>query len=583
MRKLFLLSLLLLSLLLPAPASAATYNIPIQDASFEGQASSWAHVTTALSTSAAHTGTQSLFTNRAGPHAYQDTTSTYSHGYLTTSAYVQGIDGTWTVTYTFKNAQGGTLHTFSEKCISGGQSAFAHTTSTHWIPYLPTIASTTVTLTSVDGGTTSRYIDDVTATFAPVLYTVTVKNEETGAAIQNFNIIHQGNTYETTTGILEIPGDVRQHQDEYIQVSAPDCYSKNVLLSEPGAVSVTLTPSVLDYTFTAQNEETGASIQSFTVDFYTTEKHYSQSTTEGTLTLENIPKSAEISSAKLSAEGHYPRYFFPSNPTTAYLAANTSDVVLVRFSLIDYSNQFSALKTRLIVKKLTTDGPIVISDNFFDAAGINSVYLLSTNNYLLEIRSNSHTRGIGSYIPTGDETVSLVTGAIPLLPTSEAFGGFTCEITKTNTSALIAWSAPDTALVSPVTISITDNEGDEVYSLISETPQGQATYQFPDSRQYKISITAETTGGKYEHTEYITQGENLIDLQVSEIWYAMISVFLIFTLALCFGYRHASAGALIVALTTIGLSAVGFLHINPLVLALIAVLGVLAVLRGRGA
>lgn len=581
MRKILLLFFALL--LLPALTSAAVYEFPIKDTSFSDSESKWTKSSTSIASAVGRTDSNSLYATGAGGTAYQEIPWTTSGGALTTSAWGKGIDGAWTITYTFKSSSGATLHTVSHRVTVGTAGEWVQTAKTHTIPNLNGVTSVRITLTSIEG-TKNRFIDDITATFSPSPYVITAKSS-TGATLQTFSVNYTGTTYSTTSGRLELPRTLSKQ--EYIEVSAPSHFSKTVLLTTAGEVQVQLEwidpATFAEYQFSAKDATTGATLQSFKADLYSGENHYSKSTTTGTLTFSAIPHTTEREHAQISADGYFPCLLSPQPATTAYLLSNASDAVLVRFAKIDYSNLFDAQNTRLHVKKPTANGQITISDSYFDAAGLCPIWLTASESYLLEITDGASTKGLGSYVATTDETVSLVVGSIPLLPTSEALGGLSCEITKTNTSAQITWIAPNDALLSPLSISISDEEGTEVYSLNSATPQGQATYQFPDQRQYKISITAETTGGKYEHSEYISQGENLIDLQVSEIWYAMISVFLIFLIALLFGYRHASAGALIVALLTIALSAIGFLNLHPLILALIAVLGILAVLRGRGA
>ena len=62
----------------------------------------------------------------------------------------------------------------------------------------------------------------------------------------------------------------------------------------------------------------------------------------------------------------------------------------------------------------------------------------------------------------------------------------------------------------------------------------------------------------------------------------MISIFILFIIALTFGAKSASIGALITSLSAVGLFAIGMLHCDILIISLCIILGVLAVLRGRG-
>jgi hypothetical protein len=120
--------------------------------------------------------------------------------------------------------------------------------------------------------------------------------------------------------------------------------------------------------------------------------------------------------------------------------------------------------------------------------------------------------------------------------------------------------------------------------MSSASPAGTAVYSYADpTAQYKLEIVAPTSEGTLRHVEYVSGETNLIDLQISDAWYNMISVFILFVIALTFGARSASAGAMITGLCAAGLYAMGVFRVDILILSLCVLLGIVAVLRGRAA
>ncbi|WP_157860229.1 hypothetical protein [Methanosarcina acetivorans] len=333
-----------------------------------------------------------------------------------------------------------------------------------------------------------------------------------------------------------------------------------------------------------KNEDTLVNLTSFSVILQNDTNSYSKSTSSGVISFNSSEVLTGEYIATISSSGYSPRTLVIDSPDiiTAYLSSNTS-TSLISFSLIDYTNQFSYLETRLKITKPDTGDGITISDSYFDASGSNKVYLTTDTSYSLElISSTGYTRGVGSYTPVQDETVSLIAGDVELIPASDTYGGFNYTFTKTNESITLNWFAPAGSLTEPFSYTIYDDNSSVVYSLSSSAPAGSATYYYADpSKQYKIVIEAETTGGTLRHTEYVRGENSIIDLGISDKWSNMISVFILFTIGLLFGAKSASAGAFITAIFAGGLYAVGMLHIGILILSMIVVLGLIAILRGR--
>lgn len=333
-----------------------------------------------------------------------------------------------------------------------------------------------------------------------------------------------------------------------------------------------------------KNEQSLLNLTSYNVEISNNTYTTTKSTSSGYVFF-NVYSGEYI--AKITSSGYAPRTIVIDAPdnVTAYLPANTS-TQLITFNLIDYTNNFKFLETRLRVTIPTENGGLVISDNYFDASGSNNIYMLKDIKYSLELVSSGYTKGMGTFTPVKDETISLVAGNIEILPESDDYGGFNYKLTKTNESVSITWIAPINSLTKEFSYKIYDTNDTIVYSLSSFSPTGTATYYYPDpTAQYKISIVAETSEGILRHTEFVSGKTNLIDLQlpdeISDLWYNMISIFILLIIGLTFGAKNASVGAFILAIFTAGLYAIGMLRIDVIIIALILIIGVAAILRGK--
>lgn len=350
------------------------------------------------------------------------------------------------------------------------------------------------------------------------------------------------------------------------------------------SISVSLSSDYL-ITLQAVDEASGAAISTFNATIYDGSS-FSTVTTTGTINLVPPDYTTEQCALKVDASGYYTRWLYASAPFegVVYLPSNSSDVNLVSFSIIDYTGLFPPTGTHIKITKSTSSGSVTIAESEISASGVSQHYLLTDELYNIELVTADYSRGAGVYIPTQSETVSLVIGSIGIIPAQNAYGGFNYSLNKTNESVTLNWNAPDGSLNEAFNYTIYDSNGTAVYTFSSDSESGAATYNFQyQDEQYKIVLSANTTGGILQHSEYVTGETKLIDLQVSEIWYTMIGLFFVIVVGLCFGYKHASAGAFITAIFAAGLTAIGFLNISALIIALVMTLGLLAIFRGRGA
>lgn len=332
-----------------------------------------------------------------------------------------------------------------------------------------------------------------------------------------------------------------------------------------------------------KDELTGLNISSFTVDLFNSTSYMTKNATSGYVEFSSSEVISGEYKSRIYSSGYSPRYRIITSPETiTAVLAGENNTALISFSEIDYSGYFEFSDTRLIVSKPSSSGELLISDSYFDASGSNSVYLVSGTEYNLRILSSTAQKDLSPYVATDTAAVSLVVGDISLVPESSNFGGFNYTISKTNSSVTFSWYAPAGCLVDPIQYTITDSNNTVVLSSVSVAPVGTATYIYgnPDE-QYKITLYVNTTGGILRHVQYVRGEEQPIDLQISDKWYNLISVFGILVLGLIFSYRSASIGALITSIVVAGLYIIGLLKISGLIVSLIVVIGLLAVFRGR--
>jgi hypothetical protein len=313
----------------------------------------------------------------------------------------------------------------------------------------------------------------------------------------------------------------------------------------------------------------------------TTEVQYY--TSDGTITVPSVWLFSGECVLFASSDTYATRAYILDAPDNLSVYLQPEDnCVLIRYNIIDYSNMFIYTDTRLVVSQVAGGNVVVVSDSYFDASGYNDVYLTTDTLYMLELRSGDYTRSMGNMIPVQSQSTTLVVGQIELIPESTVYSGFEYGFNKTNTSVIFTWEAQEDTLTDEISYTIYNSTDSIVYALSSSILTGTATYAYADSKeQYKIVLTVPTVDGTLHRTEYVCGDNGIIDLQVSEHWYNIISLFILILIGLLFGARSASAGALITSLSAVGLYALGVFKVSSLIIALALVLGLMAVMRGR--
>lgn len=337
----------------------------------------------------------------------------------------------------------------------------------------------------------------------------------------------------------------------------------------------------------AKSENDHATIMNYTIDMVGTDDdndpvQLSYSTTNGTITTPYPYYFVGETFVTVSSDGYETESFVVNAPNslTAYLPP-TGNTSLIVFSLIDYSNDFKYSSTRLVITQIKDLDVGTVSDKYFDSSGTNSMRLTTGETYTLYLINGENVRSLGPFTPKGNEALSLVVSDIQVLPYSEAYGGFNSSIVKTNESVTLVWSAPE-GVINSLNLSIYASNGALVHRIISFSDQGTSTFIYPDqTKQYKLILSVDTPYGFYKHSEYIRGETDLIDLDISDHWSNILSIFFLVTIGLLFGAKSAPVGAFSTAIFGTFLYGIGLLRVDLLIISLIMILGVIAILRGR--
>ena len=285
-------------------------------------------------------------------------------------------------------------------------------------------------------------------------------------------------------------------------------------------------------------------------------------------------------SVQVSAANFTTRFYEVVSPGnyTFYLLPTTENYSIVYFSLIDNTNTFQYDSTKLEIIKQTSNGQIVIQNSYFDASGLIVASLNQFENYVLKVVSDSgHEKIIGNYIQAEQSTVQLVISDIILKENnSSLYGGFTYNLTKSESAIKFDWINPNNALIEPLLFQIYKND-DVVMNISSDAPFGSINYQDnvdgemkldPDAT-YRIVMTAKTANGTIKINEYYKVGEESVGIDFEKIPLALrivISLILLILVASMFNITNAKFSAIVVTLVAGFLALVGFLPILSSVL-----------------
>ena len=342
------------------------------------------------------------------------------------------------------------------------------------------------------------------------------------------------------------------------------------------------------FNFSVYDETTFAALSSFDVKIYNDTWYNEKSTSNGSLVFNSSEVVAGEYTALINASGYSPRWRIVESPAnvSAYLPNTTQQIWLINFNLIDYTNLFSYSTSRLILSKPTPDlGTIMVSDSYFDASGSNPVYLIDYNNYILTLRNSAgYEKSVGSYLPIQHTQTSLVVGEITTLPDTEAHGGFAWNITKSNTSIVLMWVAPEGSLTEAFQYNVTNSTSGAVeYEINTIAPYGTATFYIPAGSDtvWLIQLSASTSDGAVYHKESYRVSQQMIDFELSDYWYNVYSMFLLIIMGLLFGYKNARTGAVVVSFSAVALAVMGLLHVPASVLAMAVTISVLSKMAER--
>lgn len=289
--------------------------------------------------------------------------------------------------------------------------------------------------------------------------------------------------------------------------------------------------------------------------------------------------------AKVSATNFTTRYYVVESPGnySFYLANNSASIakapVLIRFSLIDNTNDFPYAQTQLVILKQTANGTIIIQNNYFDAGGNNDAELIPGENYILKLVSNSgNERIVGNIVPAVPQSTRLVVGDIDIHQYPNVFGGFGYNLSMSPADVTLQWDNNMSALVGDLRFKVTpqNNTSNQPFEIKSDGPFGKVTYTIPDQNDtYLIEFYAQTTNGTINHKEYYSPTKNLLDFGLSDLTENAICVLILVVIAVMFGAYHAKSGILIVAAIAMLMWIFGILHVASVLIIWVAVFALL--------
>lgn len=380
-----------------------------------------------------------------------------------------------------------------------------------------------------------------------------------------YSIINSG----TSSGSISINLPANTY---YWRVQQPDgvfTESRTFIITEPEP-----TPGYLN--FTIRNELTNGAVSATVLILNNTT---TLQKTGNTITFNSSEVIAGNYSVQLNATGYTTRFYDVVSPGnyTLYVLPNANASV-VYFSLIDNTNTFQYDSTKLEIIKQTPNGSLVVHHSYFDATGFSIATLNNFDNYILKVVSDSgHEKILGNYIQAGQTTVQLVISDIILKENnSSLYGGFTYNLTKSESAIKLDWINPNNALTDLMLFQIYKNN-ELVMNISTDAPFGSINYQDnvdgemkldPDAT-YRIVLLAKTVNGTIRVNEFYKVGGESVSIDFEKIPLALrivISLILLILVASLFNVTNAKFSAIVVTLVAGFLTLIGFLPILPSVL-----------------
>lgn len=267
--------------------------------------------------------------------------------------------------------------------------------------------------------------------------------------------------------------------------------------------------------------------------------------------------------AQVSAVGYTTRNILILSPGnySVFLPYTTTPagVSQVTFSESDYTGLFPFLSTKLIIQKVINNTITNISSNFFNAVGTSTTQLINGEQYQIVVESPSSTRSLGSYIPTASTTHTLLIATFTLQP-GTSYNGLNYSIQyNTNQSIVLQWSDSSGSELISLNETITDDQGNLDYQLITTVDSGQATWLIPNtSAKYLVQLNISTVHNRnlivrnwYNAATFsITKsGNNYIVTWNAPQWFkTLVAMCFLFIMALLFNRNNATRGMIVVSL-----------------------------------
>ena len=192
------------------------------------------------------------------------------------------------------------------------------------------------------------------------------------------------------------------------------------------------------------------------------------------------------------------------------------------------------------------------------------------------VSDSGHERILGNYIQAGQTTVQLVISEIDLKENTALYGGFTYNLTKSDTSIKLDWLNPNNSLTEPLIFQIYKND-ELVMNISTDASFGSVNYydnvdgemKLDPDATYRIVFVAKTINGTIRVNEYYKVGGESVSIDFEKIPLALrivISLILLILVASLFNITNAKFSAIVVTLVAGFLAMIGFLPILPTVL-----------------
>ncbi len=200
-----------------------------------------------------------------------------------------------------------------------------------------------------------------------------------------------------------------------------------------------------------------------------------------------------------------------TNDTTAYVYFPTSNIILVTFNIVDYTNSFK--QGDVIIKKfIDRDKLVEIDRQKLTAEQKTSHYLIANEPYEVYITNGEETRSLGYLsLPTSDVITLIVKSPLNFTPVN--YNAVIYNMTNDNGVITVQYKTIE-GTTSKAEITIYNSTGAIVYYATSDTPNGKFTFVGNPNETYTVHFKVYND---FEPLEFkvTTSSGNFLSIQVN--------------------------------------------------------------------